>query len=164
MANFRPLPERDWLIEHLRYNPDTGIFLRAKAGQGISSNYVAGTKVYRKDTGEPKEIVIYVGGHSYKAHRLAWRIMTGEDPMHLSIDHINRMPFDNRISNLRLADNSLQSRNRRAFGASPYKGVSFNKQMQKWRAGYRGGGRWIRVGHFDTEEEAAAAVAQYFIH
>lgn len=90
--------------------------------------------------------------------------MTGEDPGIMTIDHVNRNPFDNRWENLRLADMSLQMRNRNNFGKSPYKGVCFRADLQKWNAYAWVNGKRKHLGHFLTEEEAAAAAAPYYIH
>lgn len=53
------------------------------------------------------------GGRSYKIHRLVWVMHYGSDvPQGMSIDHLNRNKIDNRIVNLRLADNYIQNQNR----------------------------------------------------
>ena len=44
-------------------------------------------------------------------HRIIWKWVTGEEPGY-TIDHINRIPSDNRIRNLRVADWSTQMLNR----------------------------------------------------
>jgi hypothetical protein len=99
----------------------------------------------------------------YMAHRLAWRMMTGDDPDELTIDHINRNPFDNRWENLRLADNSLQQRNKRNRGESTHKGVCFDRSRGKWLAQVKVNGGCKNLGRFATEAAAAEAAAPYFI-
>jgi AP2 domain./HNH endonuclease. len=47
-------------------------------------------------------IQLSIDGKTYGAHRLAWLYVYGTWPKY-HIDHINRIPSDNRISNLRLA-------------------------------------------------------------
>lgn len=47
----------------------------------------------------------------YKAHRIIWKLMTGEDPGELMVDHINRDTLNNAWHNLRLADEFVNSRN-----------------------------------------------------
>jgi hypothetical protein len=90
--------------------------------------------------------------------------MTGEDPGDMTIDHLNRNPFDNRWSNLRLADGSLQIRNQKNRGRSQYRGVYFNLRKRKWQASAWIDGKRKFLGLFDAEEDAGAAAAPYFIH
>ncbi|HBI7073415.1 MULTISPECIES: HNH endonuclease [Enterobacteriaceae] len=61
---------------------------------------------------------VKIAGISYGAHRVVWSIANGEIPQGMTIDHIDRNPGNNEISNLRLADKYLQARNRK-----PYKRV-----------------------------------------
>ncbi|HDT6063955.1 TPA: HNH endonuclease [Enterobacter kobei] len=61
---------------------------------------------------------VKISGISYGAHRVVWSIANGEIPQGMTIDHIDRNPENNEISNLRLADKYLQARNRK-----PYKRV-----------------------------------------
>jgi hypothetical protein len=83
--------------------------------------------------------------------------------MELTIDHIDRNPFNNKFNNLRLADNVLQNRNQKPRGQSRYKGVCPDKNG-RWRAHFKINGKMQRLGTFATEEEAAAVAAPYYIH
>jgi hypothetical protein len=47
----------------------------------------------------------------YSVHRLIWRMHYGEVPTGMTVDHINRVKSDNRISNLRLVTNEVNKRN-----------------------------------------------------
>lgn len=162
MPKAKPLPDREWLLERLRYDPETGLFWWIKKGANPISPRLAGCKLYRRKSGEPECLQIETQGRGYKAHRLAWLTMTGDDPGNLTVDHINRNPFDNRFCNLRLANHSLQMRNRNAYGRSGIKGVS--PEQGKWRAYCFVDGKRKYLGFFPTKEEAAAAAAPYFIH
>ena len=87
------------------------------------------------------------------AHRVAWRLMTGEDPGHLYVDHINGDRADNRWENLRLVTPQQNAWNRKA------KGYTYIERRNQYRAGTYHRGSYILIGYFDTEEDAAAAYA-----
>lgn len=163
MAKAKALPSREDLFRHLRYDHDTGLLWWKQKGLGRSINRPAGTKSYQHRDGSPRAITITLEYENYSAHRLIWRMVTGDDPAELSVDHINRNPFDNRWSNLRLADHSLQNRNKRAHGVSAYKGVCYCKAAKKWQAVAYVEGKAVFLGRFEKEEEAGKAAAPYFI-
>jgi hypothetical protein len=76
------------------------------------------------------------------------------------IDHKNGDGRDNRIANLRQANYSQNSQNRRKISrrcTSQYKGVGFNKKMKKWRAQICFDGRKKHLGYYSDETEAARA-------
>lgn len=77
-------------------------------------------------------------------------------------DHINRNKLDNRRSNLRIAAGrveQLQNQSARKNARSRYRGVSFHRQSQKWRARVQTDKRVHSLGYFKTEQEAASAAA-----
>jgi hypothetical protein len=80
----------------------------------------------------------------------------GEEPP-AQIDHINGIKTDDRLCNLRAADNAQNNRNRPAQGnnTSGFKGVS--KKRRQWRARISVNGTEHSLGTFDTPEAAAAA-------
>lgn len=74
------------------------------------------------------------------------------------VDHINRNGLDNRRSNIRLCTQSENQRNMRSRGgSSKFKGVSWHKRSNKWRAKCTLNGKSIHVGVFENEEDAARA-------
>jgi len=105
-------------------------------------------------------ILIRIDGFIYRAHRLAWLIMTGSSPKIL-IDHINGDPSDNRWSNLRLATKSENGCNSkvRSHNRSGIKGVRRLKSG-KWNARIVLSGVETNIGSFLTIEEARAAYAE----
>ena len=87
--------------------------------------------------------------------------LNGDIPDNMTIDHKNPdATFDNRLSNLRLANNSLQSHNHnKRSDADPfnkYKGVSFNGSSFLVHIGERA------FSGFKTEEEAAMKANEIF--
>jgi hypothetical protein len=138
------------IIERLDYNPDSGEFrwkVKTKTGQigGIAGN--VNHRGYRS---------IWIDGLQFYAHRLAWLISFGEWP-DVDIDHINENKSDNRISNLRKATRSENMFNRKANknNTSGVKGVSFCRQTKRWVAQITVNRKNIKLGRFDTIEEAA---------
>jgi hypothetical protein len=77
------------------------------------------------------------------------------------VDHINHNGLDNRRSNLRLVSHSENGQNRRARGASRYRGVSLDRRYGVWTAKVAPGGRTINLGLFDSEFDAACAAARW---
>jgi len=78
------------------------------------------------------------------------------DGMHT--DHINGDPLDNRRANLRTVtaqQNMWNKRTSRKVSSSQYKGVGYCKQTGKWRASIEANGKYIALGRFEAEEDAA---------
>ena len=75
------------------------------------------------------------------------------------VDHINGVTMDNRGNNLRVTDALNNSRNRKTYSSnkSGVPGVCYDKLKSKWVAYYAKDKKQIRIGYFDTKEEAAAA-------
>jgi len=76
------------------------------------------------------------------------------------IDHINGNTLDNRKCNLRFASNTENARNRRKTKSptsSKYKGVSFYKNTGKWRAYIKVNKKFIALGSYELEVDAAKA-------
>lgn len=71
-------------------------------------------------------------------------------------DHINRDGLDNRRCNLRLVNKSQNNANG-VKKSGKYKGVTFIKKLDKWRAQIMKNYKQIHIGCFDTEIEAAKA-------
>ena len=146
---------QDRLRYLLTYEKETGMFTwNIKSRNGLlKPGTIAGGKDacgYRK---------IHIDGVSYKAHRLAWMYEYGVWPCG-TIDHINGIPDDNRIANLREATPLQNQHNKRrppAHNTSGYLGVSFNKQKLKWRATISIGNKSKTIGNFDSPEEASEA-------
>lgn len=137
----------------LHYNSDSGAFSWIKK---VASCVKVGKPTGTKGTGGYLQIMINY--KSYKIHRLAWFYMTGEWPKD-QIDHINRIPADNRWSNLRECTNIQNHGNKKMYNnnTSGYKGVYKNANGDKWCAFIGVGGRKKHLGTFKKIHEAALA-------
>lgn len=80
-------------------------------------------------------------------------------PDGVEIDHINRNPCDNRKTNLRFANRSLNNRNRKLYAKSKsgYTGVTWDKSRKLWRACMKVSGQSRELGRFANLEDAIAA-------
>ena len=75
------------------------------------------------------------------------------------VDHIDRNKLNNHLSNLRWCTRKENNQNmsKRKNTSSVYKGVSFDKPLNKWKAGIRNNGQLIHLGYFSDESEAGLA-------
>ena len=101
---------------------------------------------------------IKIHGKLYGAHRLVWLYHYGAWP-NPEADHINRIPSDNRIENLREATHAEQQQNRSFFknNTSGHIGVYWFKPSKKWHAQIMVDGKSIHLGYFDDFDAACAA-------
>jgi hypothetical protein len=171
MKRLIKLPTKELLDQVLKYDPDTGeFFWRARpvtmfpAGESAkrprsavhscnqwNSRWAGQSAMSLKDDG------YYYTHFQYRtllAHRIAWKIMTGEDP--IEVDHIDGNRGNNKWSNLRNGTRSDNQRNQslKRSNKSGHHGVHFSKRQQKWTAS-------ITIGSFDSKEEAVAARKKY---
>lgn len=103
--------------------------------------------------------------HNIRMHSDVMGLLYGDKR---TVDHINHDTLDNRRQNLRIANQSEQSRNTRLSKAntSGVKGVSFNKITRKWIAYITVYRKRKNLGTFVTKEKAAQArcAAEIEIH
>lgn len=152
-----PLPSAEIIRSKLNYDPLTGEFTWKNCSSRFEGK-VAGT-VHPMRGSQGGYVYIQLSGKLYRAHRLAWMYMTGEEPKHL-VDHVNGKRSDNRWDNLRSATSSenhmnsgLQSNN-----TSGVKGVFFDEARNKWKAEIHVDYTKVHVGRFDSFEEAVTAL------
>ncbi len=140
------------LRDLLNYDPDTGVFTwRVKRGGKATAGSVAGA------TDVHGYIAIRLDGVLHKAHRLAWYHTYGEWP-EKNLDHINRNKSDNRVSNLRPADQSLNMHNaNRTAGKSGVVGITWDARRNKWCARVKIDYVSKFLGRFDTKAAAIKA-------
>lgn len=131
----------------LSYNPETGIFVwrklrncRVKPGDAAGSPFSNGY------------IGIRFNLRRYLAHRLAWFYVHGEWPAG-QIDHINGDRADNRISNLRVADQSHNNANfrRPKRNKTGFRGVHPSPcKPGRWVARITKYGKSYSLGSYDS--------------
>lgn len=139
----------DGLLASISYDPETGAF-----SWTVTNRYVVlGERADRVNARGYRRIPYK--NKTYQAHRVAWRVMTGEWPAQL-VDHANGDRADNRWSNLRAATPAQNNANMRGQGRYP-KGVSFHKQVGRYQASIKVDGKCHYLGLHDTVEQAHAA-------
>lgn len=140
------------LDRNLDYNPITGILTWVIAKKKTQIGSIAGH--VQKD-GRRR---IKLNGVCYLAHRLAWFSNYGEWP-NGEIDHIDRNPDNNAISNLRIVTKSQNQWNTgiQKNNKSGFKGVYFHARDKKFIASATNFGKVNYIGRFDSAEEASEA-------
>ena len=149
--------------KYFTYDKESGSFTRILL-EG-RPNVVA--RFHGKPTGHIRKdgyVVLSIGtsgkdGKLYYAHRVAWLMTYGEIPENWEVDHIDRNPSNNRISNLRLVTSEGNSRNTsaRKNASSIYKGVYWSKARSKWVSQFNCKDFRKHLGYFDDEYEAYLA-------
>lgn len=148
----------------LDYAPHTGLFIWKHRPLDHfvheSAQKTWNTRFFGKEAGSDHEgyVVIVIGGVLYRAHRLAWLIMTNEWPQ-FEVDHKDLKRSNNSWDNLRAATSAQNSHNipKRKNNKSGYKGVDFHSQNKKWRARIMINGIQVLLGLFDKPELAHEA-------
>lgn len=140
------------LRELYEYSPEDGLFVR-RAGPANRRPKVVQVRPDREGY-----LRLGIDYRSYLQHRLAWLYVNGAWPVDL-IDHINGDRCDNRICNLRLADQSLNQLNRHRAHPINRTGLIGAHLLPSGRfaADIRVDGIQRRLGVFDTPELAHAA-------
>jgi hypothetical protein len=101
---------------------------------------------------------VRVDGTPYQLHRLIWKLVTGEDPGELVIDHIDGDGSHNAWHNLRIATQKQNNSNCRSrTSSSGLRGAYRNPKSGKYYSQVSHHGTEIYLGTFDTAEEANAA-------
>jgi len=140
------------LKKYVTYNAETGLFTaRIKSGKRKAGS-VLGT------VGAGGYIFITILGKHRRAHRMAWLYVYGVMPEQ-SIDHVNHIPSDNRIENLRDVSHKSNLTNCRSGknNTSGMTGVQFNKENNNWRARITINGTGINLGSFTDFNKAVVA-------
>ena len=90
-------------------------------------------------------------------HKLVAREWVSNPDGKACVDHIDGCRTNNHHDNLRFATHSENSRNQKkdSDGSSIYKGVSWDKKANKWRAQIKINGKVRTLGRYSVEKEAA---------
>lgn len=154
MASAKPLPSQERLQELFDYSVITGhLYHRQGRNRGHTAGGLSGNKGY---------LYAWVDGKLYRAHRLVWKWVTGDDHLHGVIDHCDRDPINNAWHNLRSATHSANLANSKvnSRNTSGYKGVSYHKASGKWMAMVWKERQHHYLGLYNTPEEAHAAYVE----
>lgn len=154
MVNRLPPPDRAALIDALGYEPKTGLFTwLSKTAIRVRVGSPAG--VIRRDG----YLQIGFHGQAYLAHRLALYISSGIWPEF--VDHINGQRSDNRLTNLRIADASLNAQNRAGPNKNnPLQLLGVARNHKGFRAAITVNGVVLRLGTFRNPGEAHRVVSE----
>ena len=137
--------------ELLHYNANTGEFTWRLDRGPVKAGDLAGSP--NKDG----YIQIQIDGTKYRAQRLAWLVTHGCWPAGV-IDHRDGDVSNNRIINLRDVDRLTNQQNQRRAQSSSASGLlGVSAHYGKFQARIRIGTKQVRLGTFDTAEQASEA-------
>lgn len=142
------------LLQELFYYENGFLFNKVKRSSNAMPNTLAGTLPNNSDYRR-----VSISNKIYLEHRIIWIYFNGLIPKGMFIDHINQNKKDNSIENLRLCTRSENQYNRGAYknNTSGFKGVSFNKALNKYSAQMRVNDVKKHLGYFDSAELAKQA-------
>ena len=153
---YTPLPSQERLQELFEYSVVTGQVFWKKAPHPKAMKCKPGKPVGHLRHGH---LSVELDGKSYQLHRLIWRLVTGEDPGNLMIDHKDLDKAHNAWHNLRKAEPHENSSNckGRPTAKCALKGVHPISSSSRYQAAINHKGKQVYLGSFDTPEQAHAA-------
>jgi HNH endonuclease len=158
-----PLPTRDRLNELFHYDENIGVLFWKERPIEFFIDQRSCDVWNTRQAGKPAGNVNHYGylritldKKSYFAHRIVWKMKTGEEPVH--IDHRDMDKLNNRFENLRAAEphqNSVNSLGHKG-SFSGLKNVSFcaRSTVNPWYVLVSHAGKRHYCGSFATKEEA----------
>jgi len=144
---------QEYLKSILKYNPNAGsLFWIIKKSNSIKSGSQAG-KIQIGESGKSYKR-IKIDSKGYLEHRLIWLYFNESIPS--QIDHIDGNGLNNKYENLRAADPSINSRNRRLpkTNKSGVIGISWDIKSSKWVAYINHRNKKLTLGRFADKFEA----------
>lgn len=159
----KELPPVEYLHECLRYDPESGALIWRERPQTHFPNLHRmrwwNSRFADELAGSPHVdgyIQLKVGGGTYLAHRIIWKLMTDEDPYN-ELDHKDRNRANNKWDNLRRATTHQNTMNRTQWQSKSGIKGAYERVNGRWQSGISIYGEWKSLGTFDTAEEAHAA-------
>lgn len=159
------LPSQAYLCECLRYTQETGELVwrerPASHFQRDADRMTWNTKFSSRIAGSFTNTghrVICLDYERYLIHRVVWKMIFGTEPPP-QIDHKNVDPSDNRLENIRTANDTQNRRNSRVSknNSSGFKGVHFAARQRKFIARIHINKIQIHIGTFDDPRKAHEA-------
>jgi hypothetical protein len=134
----KELPPAHILRQLLEYDPITGTLVwRERDPSWFGGNRRAcslwNVRYANSQAGRAGSyVIVKVLGSGFGAHRLIWKIVTGDDPD--EIDHINRDKHDNRWANLRSVNHAANMRNKglTRINTSGHKHIHWSDKTRRW--------------------------------
>jgi len=158
MIKINPTPSQEILKEYFDYHKDGKLIWKKRHGFGLNGS--GGVEIGNEAGYLNHDGYIHIRFQKklYGAHRLIWVWHSGDIPIDKQIDHMDKNRSNNKIENLRLANNAQNSTNRSLSkrNKSGFNGVSFDKQTGKYKAQIMHLGKLKHLGRYDTKEEAAS--------
>lgn len=164
----RKIPDQVVLNELLRYEPETGkLFWRTRSARWFTE--AAHTAKHRANNWNSRyaereafTMVTLRGyrggsvlGRHFTAHRIIWKMITGEEPP--EIDHIDGNKVSNRWANLRACYANENKRNMPMFSTNKSGVVGVFSRDGKWSATIHANGVRESLGLFLRKDDAVAA-------
>lgn len=172
MSTTKQLPPVEFLRECLEYDYTTGALYwknrpashfsdKYRSAEGCANNWNS------KNAGKPAlsnvskygYLVGTLNKQVVKSHRVIWKLVTGDDPVGMEIDHIDGDRANNKFENLRLATSSENSRNTatQKRSKSGRQGVTWKADRQRWLATITVDGKQHYIGMFKDVNDAITA-------
>lgn len=142
---------------HRRFRYENGnLIYKINSGTKMQIGDIAGYFNNRRGGKSYGRVEIF--NKPYLIHRLVFLMHNGWLPE--QVDHIDNTKDNNRIENLRAANNAENHRNTPApkTNTSGVKGVCWIEDRRKWRAAIRINGKHKLIGMFKTLPEATIAI------
>ena len=160
----KALPPYDVLRQLLSYDPEAGDLTWKSRPLDMfngdvricgtwNTRYAGKPALHAKDTTHGYRVGSILGTN-YLAHRIAWSLFWGSDPIG-EVDHINGDRADNSMGNLRDVDKKTNQRNagQRKDNQSGTTGVHWHKASGKWCAAICN----KSLGVFNSRQDAVEA-------
>lgn len=164
------LTDKQYFQSLLDYDPISGSFTWKEREKTSRSNNIFNSLFSGKRAGSVHSckrskttyVAIKVGNKTYKAHRIAFILMTGYAPD--QVDHIDTNGMNNAWANLRASDSKDNSKNlpMQTSNKSGCIGVNWHKAAKKWHArAVSKDGKRIDLGRYDDINQAIAVRKRY---